>query len=214
MAIVYVHRRKDNRKVFYIGIGKNKNRAFTKNGRQRNPHWHRIVNKYGFYVKITHSEILWEEACVIEKYLIAFWRERLGKRAITNIVDGGDGVFGLKMSDDAKEKMRNKKLGTIWSQERKERHSKTITEAYKNPIALENKRKGRIGTKLSDEAKRKVSIARSGANNASAKKVKNTETGEIFDTITFAARSIGMEPQNLQRRLTGYLKNNTPFVYA
>ncbi len=35
MAIVYQHRRKDTNEIFYIGIGKNTNRAYNKYSRSK-----------------------------------------------------------------------------------------------------------------------------------------------------------------------------------
>lgn len=43
MAIVYQHRRLDKNEVFYIGVGLNKNRAYSKN--DRNSHWKSIIKK-------------------------------------------------------------------------------------------------------------------------------------------------------------------------
>ena len=37
MACVYQHRRLDDNTVFYIGIGKDASRAYSK--KQRNPYW-------------------------------------------------------------------------------------------------------------------------------------------------------------------------------
>lgn len=119
MPIVYVHKREDNGQVFYVGIGKNESRAYEKKGRKRNPHWHRVVEKHGYTIEVTHRDISWEEACVIERFLINFWREFLGKESITNITNGGEGVLGLKMSSESKQKMREKKIGNKISSETK-----------------------------------------------------------------------------------------------
>ena len=50
MAIVYAHIRKDTDQIFYIGIGKKKERAHSQAG--RNKHWKWIVNKVGYKVDI------------------------------------------------------------------------------------------------------------------------------------------------------------------
>ena len=64
MVIVYQHRRKDNNEIFYIGIGKNRSRAYSKN--MRNKYWQHIVNKVGFCVNILLEGIHWNDACIIE----------------------------------------------------------------------------------------------------------------------------------------------------
>jgi len=46
MAIVYQHRRKDTNEVFYVGIGKDRGRAFSKIG--RNYYWRNVVKKVGY----------------------------------------------------------------------------------------------------------------------------------------------------------------------
>ena len=65
MAIVYTHIRLDTNEVFYVGIGKNQNRAYA--SYNRSSWWSKIANKSGYKVVITHKNILWEEACSIEK---------------------------------------------------------------------------------------------------------------------------------------------------
>jgi hypothetical protein len=46
MAVVYQHKRNDTNEIFYIGIGRSKDRAGKKTN--RNKYWHSIVNKFGF----------------------------------------------------------------------------------------------------------------------------------------------------------------------
>ena len=45
------------------------------------------------------------------------------------------------------------------------------------------------------------------------KKIINIITKEEFERVEYAAKSIGMAPYNLSRRLTGTTKNNTNFRY-
>ena len=110
MAIVYQHRRKDTNEVFYIGIGNKESRAYNKY--RNNRHWHYIVNKIGYTVEITHQDLIWEEACSIEKYLIAFYgRKDLGLGNLVNRTDGGDGVINRHISEESRKKMRNAQKG-------------------------------------------------------------------------------------------------------
>jgi hypothetical protein len=181
MAIVYLHRRKDNNEIFYIGIGKNQTRAYKKIN--RNNHWHNVVNKYDYVVEITHNNIIWEEACSIEKYLISFWKEN-SKINLCNLTDGGEGT--LNLSEDIKIK-RNISIKNAWTQERKEKYSnmvsgeknpyygkkhsihikekmslnnnprKHITQEHKDKISKSN-----LGKKRSQEVKNKISNLRKG----------------------------------------------------
>ena len=87
MNVVYLHRRKIDNIVFYVGIGTRK-RAFLKNN--RNHFWKRVVQSHDYYVEITHDNLIREEAEVIEKYLIEFYKN-LYPNKLTNITGGGDG---------------------------------------------------------------------------------------------------------------------------
>jgi len=93
MAIVYLHKRKDCDEVFYVGIGKNTKRAYCK--QKRNQHWNNIVSKYGYYVDITHDDLLFEDCLRIEVYLISFWREH-SKIKLFNATNGGEFTLGFK----------------------------------------------------------------------------------------------------------------------
>jgi hypothetical protein len=213
MAIVYTHTKKDNGNVFYIGIGKSEKRAYVSNGKQRNPHWHRIALKYGITVNITHRDICWEEACKIEQYLIDFWRNYLGKKAITNITDGGEGVFGLVMNENTRHKMRDKKLGTKQSAETRLKHSLSMQRLVNETDFRDKIRQARLGQKGSDEMRKKVSEARKGAGNGRSKKVIDNVSGKIYDTLKDAALDIAMPVGTLQHQLTGYCKNTTNLSY-
>jgi len=106
MPIVYQHRRKDNHQVFYVGIGKSEKRAYNKTRRYKP--WKDFVKNHDYYVEITHKDIIWEEACAIEKYLIAFYGRRdLGLGPLVNMTDGGDGTKNL--SDESRLKMASNK---------------------------------------------------------------------------------------------------------
>jgi hypothetical protein len=101
MAIVYQHRRKDNNKVFYVGIGKHEKRAFNKSRRYKP--WKDLIKNHDYIVEITHKDIIWEEACAIEKYLIAFYGRRdLGLGELVNMTDGGEGVKNLSQESRSK----------------------------------------------------------------------------------------------------------------
>lgn len=152
MSYVYQHTRNDTGEIFYIGIATDKNRAASKS--KRNPHWWNIVKKHGYSVSITHDNIVWEEACSIEKYLICFYGRRNNRTGIlVNMTDGGEGANGVVMSDEFKSQMSIRKkgnknfLGKKHTEETKRNHSI-------NQIGLKNHR---FGTKMSDEQRAKIS---------------------------------------------------------
>lgn len=101
MAIVYQHKIKNTGEVFYIGIGKSEKRAYSK--RSRSKFWKDYTSKYDYDVEITHKDIILEEACSIEKYLISFYGRRdLGLGPLVNMTDGGEGVKNLSKESRSK----------------------------------------------------------------------------------------------------------------
>lgn len=147
MAIVYQHRRKDTNEIFYIGICDDHRKSIRPYSHyNRNKFWHNIVNKAGYIVEITHSDIIWEEACVIEKYLISFYGRRDLKTGIlVNLTDGGEGVINLVYTETAREKMSKAKLGKAASLETRHKMSLAKKGKHNSEQHNDNIRKARIG---------------------------------------------------------------------
>jgi hypothetical protein len=65
VAIVYIHRRRDNNNIFYIGISKNKRRAYetySKSGSRRNIFW----SRFSRYIMSLSSEVTgFKEKCIL-----------------------------------------------------------------------------------------------------------------------------------------------------
>ena len=70
--------------------------------------------------------------------------------------------------------------------------------------------KTRKGVKVTEEQKNKTRLSMLGKN---CKKVINTETGEIYESVQEAALSIGMNRVCLINRLKGRWANNTNLKY-
>ena len=86
MAYVYQHTRLDTNEVFYVGVGKRKDRAHTRYG--RNKYWHHIVNKVQYSIQIIAENISYQEALDLEKNLIkTIGRKDLGLGPIVNMTD-------------------------------------------------------------------------------------------------------------------------------
>jgi hypothetical protein len=108
---VYEHWRLDRDECFYVGKGKG-GRAYKM--RDRNRFHTAIVQKvqrdgFGIEEKIVASGLTEIEAFSLEKERIVFWRA--SGADLANSTNGGDGVSGLKMSEESRLKMRNAKLG-------------------------------------------------------------------------------------------------------
>jgi hypothetical protein len=128
---VYGHFIPNDDKPFYIGKGiqegrSKRNRAWAKDN--RNKWWHNIVNKYGYDVKILHSNLTNEEAINKEKELIAqYGRKDIETGILVNMTDGGDGQLNNNVSEITRQKL-----------------SMSLTRYYSNPeikAKLSEKRK-------------------------------------------------------------------------
>jgi hypothetical protein len=148
MPYVYRHIRLDTNQVFYIGIGSAPyyKRAVSK--RDRNIYWKRIVNKTDYKIEILFDEISIEEARIKEiEFISLYGRHNLGKGTLCNLTDGGEGNFGVIISEETRKKMSKAQMGNT-----KHLLRKTPQEEINKKISLANK--GRV---RSEEAKKKVS---------------------------------------------------------
>jgi hypothetical protein len=176
-AYVYTHTRLDTNEIFYIGIGTQDNYRRASRCANRSIFWKNIVNKTGWKVDIVFDNLSWEDACIKEKELIAFYgRKDIGTGILVNHTNGGDGSNGRVFSQETRNKMAKTRKGAKWTEEQKEK------------------------ARLSMLGKNK-------------KKVINSVTGEIYDSVENAAKAIGYSRENLINKLRGKLKNNTNLKY-
>jgi len=91
-VVCYAHYRADDGIMFYIGIG-NRKRPYST--RDRSDWWKKTEAKHGLVVEVLQEELTWDQACELERVMIAEWRNApdwLGR--LTNIMDGGEGAHG------------------------------------------------------------------------------------------------------------------------
>ena len=95
--VVYLHKRKSDNKVFYVGMGFKKRASDFSS---RNKFWHNYVKKYGKpLVEIYKDNLTREEACKIEIKLIKkYGRIISGKGHLVNLSTGGE--IGLKGANE------------------------------------------------------------------------------------------------------------------
>jgi hypothetical protein len=155
----YIHCKPDGT-PFYVGKG-NENRI-KRIKRVSNPHHTNIVNKYGIEnILVGKMECSTEAISLsLERGLIK--RLKIMGFDIANLTDGGEGVSGLVMSENAKEKMRLAKVGKKLSKEHIEkiRNSNTgrsISEESRKKLSL-----SRLGIVFSDDHKSKLRAAKIG----------------------------------------------------
>lgn len=159
MAIVYQHRRLDTNEIFYIGIGKTIARSKSK--KYRNNIWHKIVKKSEYSIEILHTNLSWEESCILEKYYIKkYGRKDLGLGSLANMTDGGDGINGYKHTNETKNILRKLKTGSKMSEKNKNaillanigrKHTKEeLTKMSESQLGKKNHMWGKNGTAVSN----------------------------------------------------------------
>jgi hypothetical protein len=135
---------------FYIGFGRGRR---AKSKEKRNKHWHSVVDKYGYQVKLLCEQITKNEAKQLEVQLIGmFGRSDIGKGPLVNKTNGGDSSNGKKfekghvtwnkgipLAEDAKRKMIKTKTGQPSLLKGKKRPP--FTEAWKNQMSDSAKKK-------------------------------------------------------------------------
>lgn len=90
---VYLHRKKTNGEVFYVGKGKNNRIKVHAN---RSDFWEKIVSKHGYTTEIVLDNIQEWYAFELEKELIALYGRRdENKGSLVNLTDGGEGSSGI-----------------------------------------------------------------------------------------------------------------------
>jgi hypothetical protein len=102
----YAHTRNDTGKIFYIGKGKESRHLAVA---RRNAHWTNIANKYGFQAEILAHWSTEQEALDHEILLISCFRD-MGYD-LANYTDGGEGLSGIKHSEETKQKISKAHLG-------------------------------------------------------------------------------------------------------
>ena len=90
---VYLHIRKSDGLVFYVGKGHNRRAWDICDCSRLNKYWQRTKSKHGIEVKIYKDGMSNDCALTLEKIIIAKYRT-LG-HPLTNMTDGGDGFVGV-----------------------------------------------------------------------------------------------------------------------
>lgn len=125
MSLVYRHRRLDTNDVFYVGVGSNEKRAFSK--RNRSFFWNSITSKTEYSVEIIQRNLTQTDAFELEMFLISLYGRKDNKTGILcNLTDGGDGRSNIIVSLDTR-----KKLSKAALKENKEKLKRTTENQTK-----------------------------------------------------------------------------------
>lgn len=211
---VYCHIRLDKNEPFYIGIGNKKNydRAYQTNPDRRNEIWCKIFSKTKIEVEILFSDLTKEDASLKEKELIKkYGRIDLNEGTLCNMTDGGDGIWNCKRSDTTKKILSEQKKGNKNPQYGKKQSLELIEKRFKNII----------GTKRSEETKKKQSLSsvKSGqSKEVDVFKYKSNEYVGRFYAVSEACRVLGFHHLNSKAMLVANGKRNQTqgyiFIYT
>ena len=115
---------------------------------------------------------------------------------------------GKKMSEEAKKKISSRNI-SIETRKKMSESKKGIklTEKHKNKISISNK-----GNIIPNNV-REINRERMKGNTRFNKKVINIETNEIFESAKTLAKTLNVDYSNFCKKITGYIKNNTPYRY-
>jgi len=107
---VYIHKKKTNGEVFYVGKGRNK-RAWSSSSRSR--FWRAVVDKCGFDVQIIFSGLSEDDAFRHEIELISVYGRRdKGEGSLVNLSDGGEGCAGQIWSEERRKERSLAQMGS------------------------------------------------------------------------------------------------------
>lgn len=123
---VYLHRRKTDNQVFYVGKG-NGRRAFNIYG--RSDKWNKTFKKHGLSVEIIFERLSEEDAFTLEKSTISKLISE--GHILVNLTEGGDGISGYRHSEDVKHK-QSIKMKLEYCPEMRDKLSEGVRKYYLN----------------------------------------------------------------------------------
>lgn len=212
---VYLHLRKSDGRVFYVGKGKG-NRAWNLKHRT-NPHWQRVFRKHGCEVVLVCQGL--PEVCALsmEKALIGVYRSSL-----CNMTDGGEGASGYVHTPDGRAKMSAAWEGRIVTEEWRSNMSKARKGKPHSPEHVRKQADAQKGKVYSEETKAKIGAAHKGKklsadHMAAISKPVGCSNGMNFSSGHEAARWVRENTKFIKasRANIGYcLKGKTSHAYG
>ena len=237
---VYEHWRPDTDVCFYVGKGHGKR---SHNFKQRGRHHNHVLKKLARLgmcaeVRIVSFGLVEEDAFILERERIAFWRSSGVKLA--NLTDGGDGPVGLKWTKKSRALARVISKDRMASLEMRKRISDALKGRRLSGEALENflfamaSRAGvktgpmsestkakiaakALGRKASPETIRKMVIARTGLKRSTETRAKQSAAAKVSQKIRFEklkATKLGREEIRRRAIKNSHKAASDPLVRA
>jgi hypothetical protein len=200
--VVYLHRKKTDNSVFYVGMG-NLKRAYSK---QRTDWWNKVVNKHGYIVEIYKDGLTQEEAFQIEIELIEkYGRIDLKTGQLINQTNGGIAIEG--MSDIILKKRSKSLRSVVRTEEWKNKISNALKGRAKNKEWRDKIAKTITGSKLSESTKEKMRLSNK-SKIVTAKPIAcydyySNEFISNFESIRMAAKELGCKENSISNNLNG-----------
>lgn len=173
--VVYFHCNPVTYEVFYIGIGRRADRAFTFGG--RNFLWNKYVIDNGKpIVRIIHTGLDKEDACLMERFYIMIYVRNANGGQLTNLAKGGNGGKPEGTRSKKNKKVLERYLLGISKQPPKEikENVKKIHGASKPVLMIDRNTKQTVKRFVSIvEAKKYLSLPYSNGNISIALRGKN-----------------------------------------
>lgn len=207
--VVYLHKRKNDNSVFYVGAG-SKQRPFLKS---RSKEWARIVRESGLVVEIVKDGLTKKESFELEKQLILqYGRIDLNTGCLINCSEGGPGCSGIS------NKSREKKIESLKSVKKTEEWKRKISEGHKGIVKSEEwKRKiadSLRGKKLSEETRAKMRESNKSKEISSIPVVcYEYETNRKIKEFG-SVRDASKELNCLESSISNNLSNRSKFVFS
>jgi hypothetical protein len=227
MAYIYRHIRLDKNEPFYIGIGSDFKyiRANELRSKRRNALWNRIFLKTKIEVEIILDNLTWEDACEKEiEFIKLYGRLDNNTGTLCNLTNGGDGSFGVKVSDKTKKKLSNLFSGVNNPMYGKKLSKESIDKMVSKKKGMTSWNKSKKGV-YSDETLKKMSESKKGRiawnkgmknvnGKGMAKLVMDFNTGIFYESVKEASIVLGIKHTTLKSQLNGTNKNKTSFKYV
>lgn len=167
---VYCFYKKETNEIFYVGKG-SEYRYKNVSKRHRNPQFNEIYQSCPCASKILYNHLTEDEAYRLEIETIAKIRQ-IPNNILVNVSVGGGGHNTHVFTEAEKEHLRQISLGP-----NNPNYGNYWTDEQKQYLREKAQKSGRY----------------KGKNNPRAKKVMCIETGQIFDTMTDAAKAYGLK---------------------
>lgn len=183
--IVYIHTCPNGKK--YVGVTTEntpKRRWRDGDGYKSQNHFYRAIQKYG-WDNIVHDvfETESEELMMFWEKILIFYYDTTNPNNGYNKASGGNGPFGVKRSEETREKLSKSHLGHIVTEETKKKISQTLkgrriqVHSEETCMKISQTLKGR---KLSEEHKKKISNGQLGRIHSEETKRKMSESMKLY----------------------------------